>query len=391
MHRSVRVRRNTVRAAIAAAAITSTTACPLPEPAPPTMPAGVGIEWVRDVGGAPDEFGEYEEDYGRFRLLDGVRTGPTSVEPNFYPLTPTNGSSYAQFDVPVFPDGTAKFGWNGFAGDGITTDVSSQDGATTYAVTGPGGTCSFTNEPSMGFPMPRTTAAIPSPDGSKLAVFTRLANFDSNTITTWLSLHQLDDACAQVTSASYSWNGNFGNPIGERIASSLVVWSPTSAAVLFPLDSATDGSKVLRLDATDGAVATTAYWPDGATVVPLGWSGDRMLVVNSTAGGGRDIRIVPIGGGTGTLVDRWTGEYPLTEEASHYGYFVPGTRKVVYADATRTAVNAQSETVAWPRFRLFDDATGGFANLTGTDSPLQWHETFDGDRPNVEYLDRFVS
>src|SRR4051794_18889734 len=84
-------------------------------PQPPALPSGIGMQWVRDLGGSTDEFGNYHEAYSRFTLLNGVRSGPTALPPSYLPLTPLLGPAYASFEVPVFPDGTARFPWNGFA------------------------------------------------------------------------------------------------------------------------------------------------------------------------------------------------------------------------------------------------------------------------------------
>lgn len=387
-------RSHSIRAAVAAAAIAATTACPPPEPPPPTMPADVGVEWVRDIGGAPNEYDPYVESYGRFRVLDGVRTGPTPVVGNYIPLTPTLGAEFAQFSLPVFPDGTAKFPWNGFAGEHVTTTTTTAE-AVTYEVTGPTGSCTFVNGGFDG-PSFRTIAAIPSPDETKLAVYRQLIDSDANELITEILIAPLDGTCETISFTRHERTLEGSESTGEQIVSPFAVWSPTSSSIVFTVGrpAPLPDERLYRLDATPGAVAQVVAYPADATIVPLGWSiTDRLLAVIQTGGPAapqRTIVTLPSAGGATTLVDRWTGEFRLAEFSTHYGYFVPGTTKVVYADATRTAVNAQGQTVAWPRFRLFDDATGASGSLEGADSPLMWHTTPFGDAPNVEWLDRFV-
>lgn len=393
-------RKHTVRGALAAAAFVTLTACPPPAPPAPELPDGVGVAWVRDEYGAPNEFGNYVESYARYQVLDGVRTGPTPPDPTLLPLAPTVGAAYSDVAVPVFPDGTARFGWNGFAGDGITTDVTIGGGFRTYQVTGSGGSCTFSHDLAAEYPTPRTLAAIPSPDGTKLAVYTRVNDPDASTIDTWLSIRNLDAGCTQVALVTYEWSSAFGDFSGERITNPFVVWSPTSSAVLFSLEGAVpgNGARVMRLDATAGSSPTVVLDLGTSTATPTGWSVDDRMVLTynllpsgSWPAGASVVATTPVGGGALTKVDVWDLQTLGPQRESHYGYYVPGTSTVVYSDASRTVVNPQGTTVAWPRFRLYDDATGGWAPMPETALPLTWRPLMSGqDVPVIEMLDRFV-
>lgn len=393
-------RKLTIRTVVGAAVLAAATACPPPAPPAPELPDGVGVSWLRDEYGAPNEYGNHVESYARHQVLDGVRTGPTPPDPSLLPFSPTVGAAYANVPIPVFPDGTAKFGWNGFAGEGITTTVTQAGGFRNYEVTGPGGSCTFSNEVAAEYPTFRTIAAIPSPDGSKLAVYTRLNDPDASTIETWLSIRSLDASCTQVALATYEWSSAIDEFSGERITNPFVVWSPSSSAVLFSLEGAVpgNGARIMRLDATTGASPTVVLDLGTSIATPTGWSVDGRVLLTynrlpsaSLPSGADVIATMPVGGGALTTVDLWDLRFPGAQIATHYGYYVPGTTTIVYSDASRTTVNAQGTTVSWPRFRLYDDATGGWAAMPQTASPLVWHTNMGGqDLPNLEMLDRFV-
>jgi len=370
----------------------------VPQPAVPTLPAGTGIQWVRDVGGTPNENGTYQEAYSHFTLLDGVATGPTPVATPFFPLTSTAGPAYASFGIPVFPDGTTKFPWNGFAGEGITTATTVDAGTTTYDVTGAGGTCRFTNVSGM-YASSRTSAAIPSPDGTKLAVFTRFDDVEASAISTYLSIYALGASCTRLANVSYRWSGYAGANTGDTIVSSLTVWSPDSSAILFPLNPASTptGTRLMRLDVAAGSTPTVVLDSPTSTVLPLGWSPTgRVLIVRTGRStttpptGWTSLETLPIGGGHTKVFDVLTSAVPSARAEFHVGYFVPGTSQVLYSGGTRTATASDGRVVSWPQFRIYDDLTEADAVVPGTDAPLAWHDTPSGPLLNGEFLERFI-
>jgi hypothetical protein len=384
-----------IRSMGAALAIGLAVAC-VPQPTAPALPAGTGFGWVRDVGGTTDGNGNYQESYSHFTLLDGVTGGPTPVTTPFFPLVATAGPGYASFGGPVFPDGTAKFPWNGFAGEGITTATSTSGGTTTYDVSGPGGTCRFTNV-STTYATIRTSAAVPSPDGTKLAVYSRLNDADASATVTYLSVYALDATCNRLANVTYRWSSYAGSISGDMIVSSLTVWSPDSSAILFPLTTATapSGSRLLRLGAAAGSTPTIVLDAPTSAVLPLGWSpSGRVLVVRTSRStstppvGATSLETLPIGGGHTKVFDVQTSTVPPTRAEFHVGYFVPGTSQILYSGGTRTATAPGGRVVAWPQFRIHDDGTDADAAVPGADAPLTWHTTPSGDTPNGEYVER---
>lgn len=388
--------RRTVRWLTSGLAVVIAVAC-VPQPTPPVLPSGIGMQWVRDVGGTVNENGNYVESYARFTLLDGTTTGPTPVETPFVPLVATAGAAYATYNFPVFPDGTAKFPWNGLAGEDVSTVTTVASGTTTYDVTGPGGTCRFTNV-SAPFATSRTSAAIPSPDSSKLAVYSRLADPDASATTTYLTIYALDAGCTRVVGASYRWN-SYAGISGEMIVSSLTVWAPDSSAILFPITTATapSGSQLMRLSASAGATPTLVLDAPTSTVLPLGWSpAGRVLIARAARNAATppvsssSLETFPIGGGHTKVFDVQTSALPSPNALYHVGYFLPGSSQVLYGGGNRTATASDGRVVAWPRFRIFDDLTGADAPVPGADAPLAWHQTNAGEMPNGEFLERFI-
>lgn len=384
-------------AATSALALALTSAC-VPPAADLSLPTGTGLQWVQDTGGTTDENGTYHEAYARFTLLDGVTNGPTPVETPYLPLTPTAGGAYASYGFPVFPDGTARFPWNGFAGEGVTTATTVTGGTTTYVVTGAGGSCTFANLSTTG-PMPRTSAAIPSPDGGKLAVFTRFADPDANSIRTTITIYALDASCTRLNGVTTTWNSFAGSVSGAMIVSSLTVWSPDSASILYPVNLATarDGTRLERLAASGGSTPTTVLEDPSSTILPLGWSSaGRALIFRISRSTGTppvaatSLETLPIGGGHTKVIDVHTSLVPPTRSEFHVGYFLPGTSQVVYSGGPRTATAGDGRTVAWPQLRIHDDTTDTDVVVPGTDAPLAWHPTPSGDMPNGRFLERFI-
>lgn len=391
----------TASAALMVAAMAVGTSCfpdPVTHPAAPTLPTGIGFDWIRDTGGTTSEGGTYTPGYSQLRLLDGVVEGPTPVAPSATAFGPAAARSIAMYNIPIFPDGTARFPWNGFAGEGITTEVSTATTptgtTTTYDVTGAGGTCSFTNE-STTHPTRKVSAAIPSPDGTKLAVYSQYQDFDAANVT-WMSIHDLDDTCALRSERSYNWS-SYIDVSGERILSSMTVWAPDSSEVLYPVGWPTSGgsSRVDRLGVNGVPTPSVVLSDSDSTLFPLGWSpAGRVLVTRQTHGTGvtttsSSIETVPVDGGAPKVIDAKTSAAPMTEFATHFGYFVPGTSQVLYTGGPRTTTLGGS-VWAWPQIRLHDDATGGDGPVAETDAPLATHTTFGGEVPNVEFIERFV-
>ena len=374
---------------------------PVTPPPAPTLPAGVGFEWIRDTGGSTSEGGTYTPGYSRLRLLDGVVDGPNTVSPSDITFGGTFGVGAAEYSLPVYPDGTAKFPWNGFAGEGITTTVTTIGGptgtTTTYEVTGPEGPCSFSNV-STTYATPKTSAAIPSPDGTKLAAFTLVNDFDANRQITDLAVYELGPTCSLIDSVSYTRQSYAGQFTGEKVLSSLTVWAPDSSAIIYPVGSGLPGagSRLERL-AADGSSAPTVLVDDpDSTVIPLGWSAaGRVLFLRQTRGAGTSttvassIETVAAGGGPSKVIDDQTSAAPMTDFTTHFGYFVPGTSQVLYTGGSRTTTLGGS-VWAWPQIRLHDDTTGGDGPVPETDAPLATHLAYSGEAPNVEFIERFV-
>lgn len=355
------------------------------------------MQWVRDTGGTNDGTGAYHEAFARFTLLDGVVGGPAELPPTYLPITPLLGPLFSSpfLGLAILPDGTARFPWNGFAGEGISTVTTTDSGGTTHHVTGPGGTCSFTDVAAP-FPTSRTKAVIPSPDGTKLAVFSRLDDSENNSMTTSLTIYDLGASCTRVAGVSYSWR-----PFtGEQILSPLFVWSATSSAVLFNLvgpDLSNSENRLMRLDATPAATPSQVLATPGSATIPLGWSaGGRILFDRSSRStatppvGTLSLETMPDAGGHTKVFDVLPSTTPTTRPDSHVGYFVPGTSLVLYRGGTRTATSSDNRVVAWPQFRIFDDTTNADAPLGGVDSPLTWHQTPSGEMPNAEFIEKFI-
>lgn len=328
----------TASAALMVAAMAVGTSCfpdPVTPPAAPTLPTGIGFDWIRDTGGTTSEGGTYTPGYSQLRLLDGVVEGPTPVAPSATAFGPAAARSIAMYNIPIFPDGT------------------------------------------------------------KLAVYSQYQDFDAANVT-WMSIHDLDDTCALRSERSYNWS-SYIDVSGERILSSMTVWAPDSSEVLYPVGWPTSGgsSRVDRLGVNGVPTPSVVLSDSDSTLFPLGWSpAGRVLVTRQTHGTGvtttsSSIETVPVDGGAPKVIDAKTSAAPMTEFATHFGYFVPGTSQVLYTGGPRTTTLGGS-VWAWPQIRLHDDATGGDGPVAETDAPLATHTTFGGEVPNVEFIERFV-
>ena len=144
------MRRSLVVAVVAAAAVAGCTVpAPAPTVPPPTLPTGVGVSWLRDVGGTnagPPDL--YTPSYDRYVTTAGGTTGPTTGPPPFPRLPIPIESSLLDACTGCAsgarqrPDGTARFPWNGYAGEGITwSETFNTLDLAVHQLTFPAGTC----------------------------------------------------------------------------------------------------------------------------------------------------------------------------------------------------------------------------------------------------------
>lgn len=372
-------------ALVAAACVPPST----PSVPPPALPAGVGVTWLRDSGGTYDPVdGRYTPAWQAWQTFDDGTTGPA---PHAGAVVPPNPFLLAR----TVPDGTARFPWNGFAGDGITmTNVADQD-----RVVFPGGSCSV-GDTGVELSDP---AVIPSPDGTKVAVLRRDISFYV-ALTTVAVVALVDGpTCPQVSAATYG--GIVADPPPDTVYEGAVgqlVWSPDSSAVVFPVSHQPGNTRALdRLDASPSATVERILQPADTWVVPYGWSvADRLLFgeIDQTASGFVSRLVTTnLAGQARRTVDVATFRAaPLLPSAwAHLGYFVPGTTSIVYGDGSTTVTNGDGRRFPWFQLRIVADAPGAqSAPLAGAASPLQWHHEGqppdDTDLPNVELVDRFT-
>lgn len=373
-------RRAALALVVGVSALVATACPPPPLPSAPVLPVGVGVQWLRDVGGTLPPSGSYQPSYQRWSVLGGVVNGPTPATLEVLPATYWAQGAF----IPLVPDGTARFPWNGFAGIGVT-DVTSPNGIwTDHTVTGPAGSCVFTSTASN-----TIQGIVPSPDGSKVAILDRTTDWIGGPGPTRVTITGLVAGCPSLSSMYYTAGG-------DRVASPAFVWAPDSSGVLYPLVGPAGGGRIARLNATTGA-APQVVLDEGtaARVIPLGWSiTNRMLFSRSVTTVGppaivtSTLETLPLAGGSRYLFDTFTGSRSF--QGGHFGYFVPGTTTVAYNDAGETRVNATGETVPWFRVRLYDDTTGGKGPLLPVDPPFGWHDEAFGQMPNAEMVEGFV-
>ncbi len=404
MHRShTHHRRGRLTVAAVASAVVLAAGCFPPEPSPaPSLPAGVGVSWLRDAGGQiVEDFGgpAYREAFERRITLDGVTTGPSQVTiPGAFPA-PWWGVFGFDLGSASFPDGTAKFPWNGFAGEGITATTTPQS----IEIAHPGGACTI--GASMGLVV---GGLSPSPDGTKLAfVGVDISGLGGFTIA-WVTILDLTDfgPCSSVTSFVVDFSPQAP---ADHPTSGLVVWSPGSDAIAFPL-AAQGGSlqqRIVRMDAAAGAAPVTVLHQADGCWVPLGWSiADRMLLscVRELPGNPATVRstleTMPVAGGIRQVIDTADASAITTATANthlnHFGYFVPGTTTIVFNDGSEMS-HTEDGSVPWYRMRLHDDSTGGEGSLTADephfathDEPLLSDPGQTTSIPNVVMVERFV-
>jgi hypothetical protein len=397
------MRRSFVVAAVTAIATAAcTVAAPAPTVPPPTLPNGIGVSWLRDVGGTNDpNGGSYTASYDRYVTTSSATTGPTAAG-SVVPSALVSGL-FGPGGGNEFPDGTAKFPWNGFAGEGITTSTSSSG----LQISFPGGSCQlgpFGGEVSQ-------TSVMPSPDGTKAAVLTSdISYFIPLTIVRIVSLVD-GSACPTISTTRYG--GLVSEPEPDDVYEYAIghfVWSPNSTSVVYPVahhQSSTqpDQRALDRLDASPGATPQRVLQPVSQLLLPMGWSiADRLLVSEidfpngpptatattlftvSTAGTGRRV------------VDTATINFFSPYEGWDYGYYVPGTTSIVYAGKFATVTNGDGYT--FPRFRiqLIADQTNAMAGPLDGTPPLVWHQVpinssetpTMSNAPNQDVLERFT-
>jgi hypothetical protein len=335
------------------------------------------VSWFRDTGGTlvGDE-GSYSPAFERYSILDGVVTGPDPVAPGDVLAPPTvvnMGTFVTGYDLA--PDGTARLPWNGFAGEGITMSATDPtDGQWTMHF--PGGSCLLA---TVGF-LYEIQMVSPSPDGTKVAI--RSYDFDGGSTVEVKSL--VDGAtCPSITHATYQATGS----PAER-AGNVLVWSPDSSRVAY--GHTRDGSGIAALPATAGSTPVDVVTPAPGTVVPMGWSVAGRLLYSRTVVDGASVvsRLITraAAGGPERVLD--TAAAPTSFSASdspltrgglspflHYGYFVPGTSKIVFNHGSSTVTDAAGYT--FPRFyvALVTDATGASSRpILGSKPPLTWHQ-----------------
>ncbi len=307
---------------------------PEPPPAVPELPAGVGVSLLRDVGGTNDpDLGTYTPSFVRETILDGVTSDPMPVGPgSYYP---------SWLDSYQTPDGTAKYPWNGFAGEGITFSSIPSGDDQTYVLTSPAGTCGIgraTNEISIRW-------ITPSPDGTK--VVSVVSDGYSQTI----EIRSLVDGgvCPLIVSELLvNIEGD-----GDHVQGPFV-WRPESNQIAYARSTLAGGEGswfIDRLAASASATPETVF--DSGADIPylLGWSiGNRLLMwggrSNGDGTGTAELFTMPSGGGEQRVLDSVTfpGHYG---EALNLGYFVPGTTNVVLCSSIGT-VTYGSEGYTYP-------------------------------------------
>jgi len=358
--------------------------------APPANPSWVKVRWVRDAGGTSDPNTGYMAAFERWVTKGGTTTGPTSVTPPdmpdpFRPL----------LESPYLPDGTARFPWNGYAGEGITVTANWTGPSTEYVATYPGGTCDI----GSAGPDWSTRSITPSPDGQKMATITRLDFLGGGSEYT-VSVRSLGaTTCPTITSVQYSPSAGSDPRPGNQI-----VWATNSDAIIFavfPGPGAT-GASMMRLNATAGSTPVAVISPAEGCTTPLGWSVENRLLMSCGTLAGLQSRLVTVpifGGGTTNVIDTST-RTPDTLGFLHFGYYQPGTNTIVFNKAV-PVTNSDGLLQAWTQIHTVYDLPGATsAPLRGSPPPLVWHQAPRNgefmppyamtDVPNQEFIERFV-
>ena len=379
--------------------------------APPPAPVWINVQWARDAGGTTDtSTGAYSPSWGRYLTKSGTTTGPT---PAVFPLleTPPPFLLGALVGIygPDLPDGTARFPWNGFAGEGISVTAVTPPGTYLhYSATFPGGSCTIFS----GGPGASMTGATPSPDGKLIAVSTSNNDnpFGFESAIDILSL--TPGSCPRVTGVSYHKTSNYGQgpDTGDAIGSPAITWAPNSGAILYTLDQQPDlSASIVRLDATAGSAPSFVLGPAEGCTVPLGWSVENRILLDClhSTGSGIDrsrIESIQLGGGLTNVIDSFTSGAgtPASSTAGQFGYYAPGTSTIVFNKAV-PVVNSAGIVEPWFQVHTtYDLPFGQSTPLSGSPPPFGWHQeavpqvgiptppfTFI-DVPNPEFVERWV-
>ncbi len=358
--------------------------------APPAQPPWVGVQWVQDAGGSVQLDGSYTPSWQRFVTTNGVTSGPTP--------TPYPDPVWWPYDRG-FPDGTARFPWNGFAGEGISVTQAQDGSAVRYTLHFPAGSCSILYGADS-----RLDSVTPSPDGQRAAVVSS-DSFGGVTQSN-LSIWSLGPTgCPTVVTASYTytvWSDPHGYIIGGRI-----VWKPDSSAVIAilqtPVQGQSPGAAVIRLEATPGATPTPVLAAAEGCLVPSGWSVDNRLLLVCTGPSQLGLRLItiPLGTpGTTNTIYEFIGTADTVASVFPAAYYVPGTSTIVF-NKPFPVVNSDGFLQAWWQVHTaFDLPYAPSTPITGSAPALAWHPVpVNGstvppytytDVPNVETVERLA-
>jgi len=375
-------------------------ACIQPTPPPPALPSGTGVQFLQDAGGTFDtSTGQYSPLMNRYVFRNGSLSAPVAAGDSWFLNSPgpLAVAALASIGVPLLPDGTARYPWNGFAGEGVTSSTVTTGIGNAYEVTAPGGTCSL--DPYPGF---KLLGISPSPDATKLAVLSDDVDVPGGSFT-FVDMYAVDSGgCSLLTHVQYI---NTGGEPNTRPSNPAFIWSPSSTAILYSLtQSATQATSVVRLEATSGS-APTAVAGIASGCVVTGWSGaDRVLLdcIPTGQAASSKIESQPLAGGSPRVLDNLNApSVPTTSTASlgayHVGYYVPGTTTLVYNSGSKRVTNSDGDTFAQIRARIVADVSGSVSgSLTGTSPPVIWHtdSTSDGTAttqvPTMQLVERFT-
>lgn len=373
--------------------------------APPAEPDWIDVQWTRDAGGTTDPVtGAYTGEWQQYVTSNGTTTGPTAGgNPLFRTPPPFVLTSLAGVAGPQFglPDGTARFPWNGRAGEGITVTSVQNGPGLDWVATYPGGTCVVQGAA----PGTQLRSATPSPDGSMIAV-TATNNDFFGALASWIEVRALTPTgCPVVTRADEL--RVLEPSITGSVVGAAVTWSPTSQSLLYDLRVAEGGSAIVKLDAVSGSAPSFVLAATEGCAAPLGWSYENRILVNcylrSATGVIQQSRIVsyPLGAGVANVIDTFTAGpgTSATVLLGHYGYYAPGTNTIVFNKAV-PVVNEEGAVQPWLQVHtVYDIPFAPSSPLLGSPPPLVWHQENTADVfepvtlthvPNMEVVERWA-
>ncbi len=376
-----------------------TTSC-----APPPAPPWIGVQWARDTGGTTNPTtGEYTGAWGRYLTSGGSTTGPTA---SGNPLVDTPSPLYAGLFGRSLPDGTARFPWNGYAGEGISVTGSVGGPYIDYTAHFPGGNC-LIHQGGSG----NLLGAMPSPDGRFIAVTSSNNDMFYASASAIKVLSLTPTGCPLVTAVSYFTRYvEPGGWTGESISNPTVAWSPNSEALAYALNvlpQLNGAAAIVRLDAAAGSVASPVLSPETGCTSPLGWSIENRILLScltltGPSSGQSRIISIPLGAGTTNVIDTFTaGPGTVSAGFAHYGYYAPGTTTIVFNKAV-PVVNGDGFVQPWYQVHtVYDLPFATSSPLLGFAPPFGWHQekvpstvfpppppTFT-DVPNAEVIERW--